>query len=240
MGYRTPRPDEPVVIDCDECAVRGPGCRECVVSVLLGVPETLLEDERAALPFVPRAHDAAVSVPRFDTAYGRMFARSKKGALQRALWAVHWRAAVLQMAWVLGASGVRVAQAVALGAYLEWLTAAEAVRAGGEAWRGWALACGICSASLVFMMMHHQMFWCGLGWREKAGTRWCGVPNPTTLARPSFPLRPAPSFYSQDRLVQRPGRPPGRHDGHQLQAAPAEFGRRGAAGRGQGSQHGVV
>ena len=40
---------EPVVIDCDECAVRGPGCRDCVVSVLLGVPETLLQDERAAL-----------------------------------------------------------------------------------------------------------------------------------------------------------------------------------------------
>jgi hypothetical protein len=40
---------EPVVIDCDDCAVRGPGCRECVVSVILGVPETLLEDERAAL-----------------------------------------------------------------------------------------------------------------------------------------------------------------------------------------------
>ncbi|WP_231639371.1 hypothetical protein [Mycobacterium sp. Marseille-P9652] len=39
----------PVVIDCDECAVRGPGCRDCVVSVLLGVPETLLQDERAAL-----------------------------------------------------------------------------------------------------------------------------------------------------------------------------------------------
>ena len=42
-------PVEPVVIDCDECAVRGPGCRDCVVSVLLGVPENLLEDERAAL-----------------------------------------------------------------------------------------------------------------------------------------------------------------------------------------------
>ncbi len=42
-------PAEPVVIDCDDCAVRGPGCRDCVVSVLLGVPETLLEDERAAL-----------------------------------------------------------------------------------------------------------------------------------------------------------------------------------------------
>lgn len=55
MRYRTPRPDEPVVIDCDECAVRGPGCRECVVSVLLGVPETLLEDERAALEVLAEA-----------------------------------------------------------------------------------------------------------------------------------------------------------------------------------------
>lgn len=45
----TPGPGEPVVIDCDACAVRGPGCRDCVVSVLLGVPETLLQDERAAL-----------------------------------------------------------------------------------------------------------------------------------------------------------------------------------------------
>jgi hypothetical protein len=43
------RADAPVVIDCDECAVRGPGCRDCVVSVLLGIPETLLGDECAAL-----------------------------------------------------------------------------------------------------------------------------------------------------------------------------------------------
>jgi hypothetical protein len=42
-------PEAPVVIDCEDCAVRGPGCRDCVVSVLLGVPETLLHDERAAL-----------------------------------------------------------------------------------------------------------------------------------------------------------------------------------------------
>jgi hypothetical protein len=49
MGHLGGEPDEPVVIDCDECAVRGPGCRDCVVSVLLGVPETLLQDERAAL-----------------------------------------------------------------------------------------------------------------------------------------------------------------------------------------------
>ncbi|MGD9620947.1 MAG: hypothetical protein AB7G47_18020 [Mycolicibacterium sp.] len=38
-----------VKIDCDDCAVRGVGCRDCVVSVLLGVPETLLVDERRAL-----------------------------------------------------------------------------------------------------------------------------------------------------------------------------------------------
>ncbi|MEB4210710.1 hypothetical protein [Mycobacterium sp. 94-17] len=44
-----PDPEAPMVIDCDECAVRGPGCRECVVSVILGVPDTLLRDERAAL-----------------------------------------------------------------------------------------------------------------------------------------------------------------------------------------------
>lgn len=42
-------PAEAVVIDCDDCAVRGPACRDCVVSVLLGVPETLRGDECAAL-----------------------------------------------------------------------------------------------------------------------------------------------------------------------------------------------
>jgi len=26
-------------IDCDSCAVRGPACRDCVVTVLLGAPE---------------------------------------------------------------------------------------------------------------------------------------------------------------------------------------------------------
>jgi hypothetical protein len=50
---RTPDEEDPatgaVTIDCDDCAVRGPGCTDCVVSVLLGVPETLLVDERAAL-----------------------------------------------------------------------------------------------------------------------------------------------------------------------------------------------
>lgn len=49
------RPGEPVVIDCDDCAVRGPGCRECVVSVLLGVPETLSYDEQVALETLAEA-----------------------------------------------------------------------------------------------------------------------------------------------------------------------------------------
>lgn len=38
-----------VTIDCDDCAVRGPGCQDCVVSVLLGIPENLLVDEQRAL-----------------------------------------------------------------------------------------------------------------------------------------------------------------------------------------------
>ena len=54
-GHVPPEPGEPVVIDCDHCSVRGPGCPDCVVSVLLGVPETLLEDERAALEVLAEA-----------------------------------------------------------------------------------------------------------------------------------------------------------------------------------------
>lgn len=44
-----PAPAGAVVIDCDRCAVRGTGCHDCVVSVLLGAPQDLLDDERAAL-----------------------------------------------------------------------------------------------------------------------------------------------------------------------------------------------
>ena len=44
-----------MIIDCDDCAVRGPGCRDCVVSVLLGTPDTLHADERAALEVLAEA-----------------------------------------------------------------------------------------------------------------------------------------------------------------------------------------
>ena len=49
MGDYQGDPNGPIVIDCDDCAVRGAGCQDCVVSVLLGVPESLLADERRAL-----------------------------------------------------------------------------------------------------------------------------------------------------------------------------------------------
>lgn len=62
MAHHTelPQPGPPdengtVVIDCDDCAVRGPGCQDCVVSVLLGVPDTLLSDERQALEVLAEA-----------------------------------------------------------------------------------------------------------------------------------------------------------------------------------------
>jgi hypothetical protein len=47
-----------MIIDCDDCAVRGAACKDCVISVLIGTPgsdvaggapTTLRDDERAAL-----------------------------------------------------------------------------------------------------------------------------------------------------------------------------------------------
>ena len=44
-----------MIIDCDDCAVRGQACQECVVSVLLGVPDSLRDDECAALDALAEA-----------------------------------------------------------------------------------------------------------------------------------------------------------------------------------------
>ncbi|HEY7051998.1 MAG TPA: hypothetical protein VH496_07660 [Mycobacterium sp.] len=41
-----------MIIDCDNCAVRGAACKDCVISALIGVPDAVhsfREDERAAL-----------------------------------------------------------------------------------------------------------------------------------------------------------------------------------------------
>ncbi len=38
-----------VMIDCDTCVVRGPGCPDCVVTVLLGIPAPRLRIEQSSV-----------------------------------------------------------------------------------------------------------------------------------------------------------------------------------------------
>ena len=44
-----------MIIDCDDCAARGPACKDCVVSVLIGAPDSLHDDECAALEALAEA-----------------------------------------------------------------------------------------------------------------------------------------------------------------------------------------
>ena len=47
-----------MLIDCDACAMRGRGCDDCVVTVLLGAPDHALvidDDEREALAVLARS-----------------------------------------------------------------------------------------------------------------------------------------------------------------------------------------
>jgi hypothetical protein len=49
---------DPLLIDCDECSVRGIGCGDCVVTVLLGGPPaevTLTAEERRAVEVLAAA-----------------------------------------------------------------------------------------------------------------------------------------------------------------------------------------
>lgn len=42
--------DESMLVDCDTCAVRGHGCADCVVTVLMGAPPEVhvdIEEQRA-------------------------------------------------------------------------------------------------------------------------------------------------------------------------------------------------
>lgn len=57
-GVDGPAPDETVVIDCDTCSVRGQGCGDCMVTVLLGGPPAgvrLDDDERRAIEVLSEA-----------------------------------------------------------------------------------------------------------------------------------------------------------------------------------------
>jgi hypothetical protein len=50
-----PTLEDVVLIDCDACVMKGPGCQDCVVTVVLGMsaeraePLRIDDDERAAL-----------------------------------------------------------------------------------------------------------------------------------------------------------------------------------------------
>jgi hypothetical protein len=52
-----------VLVDCDSCAVRGPACGECVVSVLVGATPTGVELDEAEQEALRLLADAGM-VPR--------------------------------------------------------------------------------------------------------------------------------------------------------------------------------
>jgi hypothetical protein len=55
-GGRGRHPEhDSLVIDCDRCSMRGIGCDDCVVSVLLGGPPTLDETEKHAIDVLAEA-----------------------------------------------------------------------------------------------------------------------------------------------------------------------------------------
>ena len=47
-----------MLIDCDTCTVRGEGCADCVVTVLLGAPPGWQEAGPTVVPLTPRARGA--------------------------------------------------------------------------------------------------------------------------------------------------------------------------------------
>jgi hypothetical protein len=60
LGSQIPvgQPTDPMVIDCDRCTMRGIGCGDCVVTVLLGGPPygvELDDDERHAIDVLAAA-----------------------------------------------------------------------------------------------------------------------------------------------------------------------------------------
>lgn len=57
-GHKHHEHADPLVIDCDRCTLRGVGCDDCVVSVLLGGPPTDVpfnETERHAIDVLAEA-----------------------------------------------------------------------------------------------------------------------------------------------------------------------------------------
>jgi hypothetical protein len=65
-----------MLIDCDSCAVRGPACGDCVVSVLLGAPPTGVELDDAEQQALLNLADAGL-VPRLRLVPGRSAATAE-------------------------------------------------------------------------------------------------------------------------------------------------------------------
>ena len=59
-----------MLIDCDTCAVRGPACGDCVMSVLLGAPPTGVEFDDAEQQALLNLADAGL-VPRLRLVPGQ-------------------------------------------------------------------------------------------------------------------------------------------------------------------------
>jgi hypothetical protein len=51
-----------MLIDCDTCAVRGPACADCVITVLLGAPPTVTGGSPEAALDLDGAERAAIAV----------------------------------------------------------------------------------------------------------------------------------------------------------------------------------
>jgi hypothetical protein len=51
-----------MMIDCDTCAVRGPACGDCVVTVLLGGPPAVTDGDVTTAVELDGAEQAAIAV----------------------------------------------------------------------------------------------------------------------------------------------------------------------------------
>ena len=65
-----------MLIDCDTCAVRGPACGDCVMSVLLGAPPTGVEFDDAEQQALLNLAEAGL-VPRLRLVPGQPAARAE-------------------------------------------------------------------------------------------------------------------------------------------------------------------
>ena len=57
-----------MLIDCDTCTVRGTGCADCVVTVLLGAPPSWQSSDPVVVPLTVRSRAAGATDPAAQAA----------------------------------------------------------------------------------------------------------------------------------------------------------------------------